>query len=138
MPTYRPKAMAVVYILMEVEMQTYRKMVGYLKMHPDIIHRIGLHGILSKNTTWRASGTIPKSYLREVHLRIVRDIVADSLAGDSASYSSNRFVKWFSIRHDRTDTKRRWIKLYSIIDISTRIILDYHVTDGYAADITNI
>ena len=36
------------------------------------------------------------------------------------------------------ETKRGWIKLHSIIDISTRVILDYHVTDGYAADITSM
>ena len=81
---------------------------------------------------------IPEPYLREAHLRIVRDIVAGSLAGDSTGYSGNRFVRWFSIRHDRTETKRGWIKLHSIIDISTRAILDYHVTDGYAADITSM
>ena len=136
MIAYPPKAMAVICILMEAEMKTYRKMVGYLKMHPDIVCRIGLSGVPSKNTIWRAYGRIPESYLREVHLRIVRDITTGSLAGDSTiCYSSNRFTRWFSIRHDRTKTKRGWIKLHSIIDTATRAILDYHVTDGYAADI---
>ena len=139
MIAYPPKAMAVICILMEAEMKTYRKMVGYLKMHPDIVCRIGLSGVPSKNTIWRAYGRIPESYLCEVHLRIVRDITTGSLAGDSTiCYSSNRFTRWFSIRHDRTKTKRGWIKLHSIIDIATRAILDYHVTDGYAADITSM
>ena len=138
MIAYPPKAMAVVCILMEAEMKTYRKMVGYLKMHPDVVRRIGLSKAPSKNTIWRAYGRIPESYLREVHLRIVHDITTGSLAGDSAGYSSNRFTRWFSIRHDRTETKRGWIKLHSIIDIPTRTILDYHVADGYAADITSM
>ena len=138
MTAYPPKAMAVVCILMEAEMKTYRKMVGYLKMHPDVVRRIGLSKVPSKNTIWRAYGRIPESYLREVHLRIVRDITTGSLAGDSTGYSSNRFTRWFNIRHDRTETKRGWIKLHSIIDIPTRAILDYHVTDGYAADITSM
>ena len=68
----------------------------------------------------------------------MRDIVAGSLAGDSTGCSGNRFVRWFSIRHDRVETKREWIKLYSIIDINTKAILDYHVTDGHAADITSM
>ena len=138
MTAYPPRAMAAVCILMEAEMKTYRKMVGYLRMHPDVVRRIGLPGVPSKSTIWRAYGMIPEPYLREVHLRIVRDIVAGSLAGDSTGYSGNRFVRWFSIRHDRTETKRGWIKLHSIIDISTRAILDYHATDGYAADITSL
>ena len=138
MTAYPPKAMAVVCILMEAEMKTYRKMVGHLRMHPDMVRRIGLPRVPSKSTIWRAYGMIPELYLREVHLRIVRDIVAGSLAGDSTGYSSNRFVRWFSIRHDRTETKRGWIKLHSIIDISTRAILDYHTTDGYSADITSL
>lgn len=138
MTAYPPRAMAAVCILMEAEMKTYRKMVGYLRMHPDVVRRIGLPRVPSKSTIWRAYGMIPEPYLREVHLRVVRDIVAGSLAGDSTGYSSNRFVRWFSIRHDQTKTKRVWIKLHSIIDIATRAILDYHITDGYAADITGL
>ena len=114
-------------------------MVGYLKMHPDVVRRIGLSRVPSRNTIWRAYGRIPESYLREVHLGIVRDITTGSLAGSSTiCYSGNRFTRWFSIRHDRTETKRGWIKLHSIIDVSARAIPDYHVTDGYAADITGI
>ena len=138
MTAYPPKAMAVVCILMEAEMKTYRKMVGYLRMHPDIVHRIGLSRVPSKSTIWRAYGMIPEPYLREAHLRIVRGIVAGSLAGDSTGYSGNRFVRWFSIRHGQAEARRGWIKLHSIIDISTRAILDYHATDGYAADIASI
>ncbi len=139
MTAYPPKAMAVVCILMEAEMKTCRKMVGYLIMHPDVVCRIGLSGVPSKNTIWRAYGRIPESYLREVHMRIVHDITTGSLAGDSTiCYSGNRFTKWFNIRHDRTETKRGWIKLHGIIDITTRAILDYHIADGYAADITSM
>ena len=138
MTAYPPRAMAAVCVLMEAEMKTYRKMVGYLRMHPDGVRRIGLSRVPSKSTIWRAYGMIPEPYLREVHLRIVRDIVAGSLAGDSTGYSGNRFVRWFSIRHGRTKTKRGWIKLHSITAISTKAILDYHTTDGYAADITGM
>ena len=83
MIAHPPKAMAVICILMEAEMKTCRKMVGYLKMHPGMVCRIGLSGVPSKNTIWRAYGRIPESYLREVHLRIVRGITTGSLAGDS-------------------------------------------------------
>ena len=142
MTAYPPRAMAAVCILMEAEMKTYRKMVGYLRMHPDVVRRIGLPRVPSKSTIWRAYGMIPEPYLREVRLRIVRDIVAGSPAGDSTSHSCNRFVRRFGIRHGRTETKRGWIKLHSIIDISARTILDCHATDGYAdgyaADITGM
>ena len=135
MTAYPSKTIAVACIMMEAEMKTYRKMVGYLGMHPDLVSRIGLSGIPSKSTIRRAYGLIPESYLREVHLRITGDIVAGSLAGDSTGYSGNRFVRWFSIRHSQAKTKRGWIKLHSIIDIATRAIPGYHVTDGYTSDI---
>ena len=120
-------------------MKTYRKMVGYLRMHPDLVSRIGLPKIPSKSTIWRAYGMIPEPYLREVHTRIIGDVmVTGSLAGDSTGYSSNRFVRWFSIRHDQVRLKRGWVKLHSIVDVSTRTVLDYLVTDGYASDITGL
>ncbi len=61
----------------------------------------------SKSTIWRAYGMIPEPYLREVHTRIIGDVmVTGSVAGDSTGYSSNRFVRWFSIRHDQVRLKR--------------------------------
>ena len=134
---YLPKAMAVVCILMEAEARTYRKMVGHLRLNPNLVRRMGLPRIPSKSTIWRAYGMIPEPYLREVHTRIIGDVVAaDSLAGDSTGYSSNRFVRWFSICHDQVRLKRGWVKLHSIVDVSTRTVLDYVVTDGYASDIS--
>ena len=135
MTAYPPKAMAVVCILMEAETKTYRKMVGYLRMHPDLVSRIGLPRIPSKSTIWRAYGMIPEQYLREIHTRIIGDImVADSVAGGSTGYSSNRFVRWFSIRHDQVRLKRGWVKLHSIADVSTRTVPDYLAADGHTTD----
>ena len=124
MTAYPPKAMAVVCILMEAEARTYRKMVGHLRMNRGLAMKIGLPKIPSKSTIWRAYGMILESYLREVHARIIGDVmVADSVAGDSTGYSSNRFVRWFSIRHDQVRLKRGWVKLHSIIDVSTKTVL---------------
>ena len=65
-------------------------------------------------------------------------MVAGSVAGDSTGHSGNRFVRWFSVRHDQVRLKRGRVKLHSIVDVSTRIVLDYPVTDGYASDITGL
>ena len=139
MAAYPPKAMAVVCILMEAEARTYRKMVGHLRMNRGLAMKIGLPKIPSKSTIWRAYGMIPEPYLREVHTRIIGDVmVTGSVAGDSTGYSSNRFVRWFSIRHDQVRLKRGWVKLHSIVDVSTRTVLDYLVTDGYASDIAGM
>ena len=133
MTAYPPKAMAVVCILMEAEARTYRKMVGHLRMNRSLAMKIGLPKIPSKSTIWRAYGMIPESYLREVHTRIIGDVmVTGSVAGDSTGYSSNRFVRWFSIRHDQVRLKRGWVKLHSIVDVSTRTVLDYLVTRVFA------
>ena len=76
MTAYPPKSMATICIMMEAEMKTYRKMVGYLRMHPDTVNRMGLTKIPSKSTIWRSYGMIPEPYLREVHTRIIGDVMA--------------------------------------------------------------
>ena len=135
MTAYPPKSMAVVCILMEAEARTYRKMVGHLRINPNLVRRVGLSRIPSKSTIWRAYGLIPEPYLREIHTRIIGDdMVADSVAGGSTGYSSNRFVRWFSIRHDQVRLKRGWVKLHSIADISTRTVPDYLAADGHTTD----
>ena len=120
MAAYPPKAMTIVCILMEAEARTCRKMVGHPRMNRSLAMKIGLPRIPSKSTIWRAYGLIPEPYLREVQTGIIGDtMVAGSVAGDSTGYSSNRFVRWFSIRHDQVRFKRGWVKLHSIIDVST-------------------
>ena len=101
MTAYPPKAMAVVCILMEAEARAYRKMVGQLRINPNLVRRLGLSWMPYKSTIWRAYGMIPEPYLRGVHTRIIGGVmVTGSVVGDSTGYSSNRFVRWFSIRHD--------------------------------------
>ena len=139
MAAYPPKAMAVACILMEAEARAYRKMVGHLRINLNLVRKVGLPRIPSKSTIWRAYGMIPESYLRGVHTRIIGDVmVTGSVAGDSTGYSSNRFVRWFSISHDQVRLKRGWVKLHSIVDVSTRTVLDYLVTDGYASDVAGM
>ena len=136
MTAYPPKAMAVVCILMEAEARTYRKMVGHLRMNRGLATKIGLPKTPSKSTIWRAYGMISETYLREVHTEIIGDVmVAGSVAGDSTGYSGNRFVRWFSVRHDQVKIKRGWVKLHSVVDVSTMTVLDYLVADGYMSDI---
>ena len=131
--------MAVICILMEAEACTHRKMVGHLKMNRSLAMKAGLHRMPSKSTMWSAYGMIPGSYLRGVHTRIIGGVmVTGSLTGNSTGYSSNRFVRWFGIRHDQVRLKRGWVKLHSIVDASTRTVLDYLVTDGYTSDITGL
>ena len=90
---YPPKAMAIVCFLMEFEKKTYRKMVSYLEGNPDLVRRIGLPRVPSKNTIWRAYKKIPESYLSEFNSIVIRDILPGSLAGDSTGYNNNRFTQ---------------------------------------------
>ena len=138
MTAYPPKAMAVVCTPMEAEARTCRKTVGHLRINPNLARKVGLLRIPSKGVIWRAYGLIPEPYLRGIHTRIIGDVmVAGSLAGDSIGYG-NRFVRWFSIRHDQIRLKRGWVKLHSIIGVSIRTILDYLVIDGHASDIAGL
>ena len=135
MRAYPPKAMATVCIIMEAERKTRRGMVGYLANHRNIVLKLGLPKIPSKSTISRAYGLIPEPYLMEVHRRIMREITAESVAGDSTAYSESRFARWYDHRAGRLSSRKEWAKLHAIIDIPTRVVLDYLVTDGRAADI---
>ena len=134
MAAYPPRAMAAVCIVMEAERKTYRKMVGHLRNNRDTVVKIGLRKIPSKSTIARAYGLIPDRYLAEVHHRAICEISAGSVAGDSTIYSDSGFVRWYDVRTDSVKTKRGWVKLHSIIDIRTMVVLDYLVTASNVAD----
>ena len=138
MTAYLPMAMAAVYIVMEAERKTYRKMVGHLRNNRDTVVKIGLRKILSKSTIVSAYGLIPDWYLTEVRRRTICEISARSVAGDNTGYSDSSFVRWYDVRTNSVKTKRGWVKLHSIIDIRTRVVFDYLVTTSCVADITGL
>ena len=123
MTAYPPRTMAAVCIVMGAERRTYRKMVGHLRNNRDTVAKIGLRKIPSKSAIARAYGLIPDRYLAEVHRRVICEISAGSVAGDSTGC----FVRWYDVRTGSVKTKRGWVKLHSIIDIQTRAVLDYPV-----------
>ena len=135
MTAYPPRAMAAVCIVMDAERKIYRKMVGHLRNNCDAVAKIGLRKILSKGTIARAYGLIPDRYLAEAHRRVICEISARSVAGDSTGYSDSGLVRWHGVRTDSVKTKRGRVKLHSIIDIQTRVVFDYLVTASNVADI---
>ena len=60
---------------MDAETRTCRKMVGHLRINPNLVRKVGLPKIPSKSTIRRAYGMIPEAYLREVHTRIIGDVM---------------------------------------------------------------
>ena len=73
------KAMAAACVLMETGIKTYKKMVVFLSIHPDMIRKVGLRKMSSKGTIWRAYSRIPEWCLHKIRLRIVRGITSGSL-----------------------------------------------------------
>ena len=71
-----------------------------------------------------------------MYRRVICEISAGSVAGDSTGYSDSGFVRWYDVRIDSVKTKKGWFKLRSIVDIRSRVVLDYLVTDRNVADIT--
>ena len=138
MAAYSPRAMAAVCIVMEAERKTYRGMVGHLRSSQNVVRKMGLPRIPSKSTIARAYGLIPDSYLMKAHKMVIREIVAGSVAGDSTGYSNNGLVRWYDVRTDSIKNRKGWVKLHSIIDIRTRVVLDYIVTDSSVADINGL
>lgn len=83
MKAYPPKAMTVIYLMLNAESKTYRKMVGHLESNLSIMRKLELTKIPSKSTIWRTGARISESHLRELNRRITHDMAAGSLAGDS-------------------------------------------------------
>ena len=81
---------------------------------------------------------IPDSYLYAIHKMVVGEVELGWLAGDSTGFSSRIFDRWFSVKHGKDMMRRGWVKLHSITDISTRVILDYTVTCMHVGDITGM
>ena len=138
MAAYPPSAMAAVCVMLEAERTTYRKMVGMLRNNRHMATLMGLQKIPSKSTIARSYGLIPEWYLVAVHQTVIRKVDTGSLAGDSTGFSDLRFVRWFDVRADKFRTRKGWVKLHAIVDISTRVILDCMVTDGAVADINGL
>ena len=138
MTAYPPSAMAAVCIMLEAGRTTYRKMVGIPRNNHAMATKMGLTKIPSKSTIARSYGLIPEWYLVHVHQTVIREVEAGSLAGASTGFSYLRFVRWFDIRADKFRTKKGWVKMHAIVDIRTRVIIDYLVTDSVAADINGL
>ena len=138
MAAYPPMAMAAVCIMLEAERTTYRKMVGMLRNNHAMATKMGLTKIPSKSTIARSYGLIPEWYLVQVHQTVIREVETGSLAGDSTGFSYLRFVRWFDVRADKFRTKKGWVKMHAIVDICTRVIIDYLVTDSVVADINGL
>ena len=90
------------------------------------------------STIARAYGLIPDSYLMKAHKMVIREIVAGSVAGDNTGYSNNGLVRWYDVRTDSIKNRKGWVKLHSIIDMRTRVVLDYIVTDSSVAGINGL
>ena len=131
---YAPRSMAVIVFMMEELHLPYRGMVGYLNAHRKTLEKLGLNNVPSKSTIHRVSARIPESYYRQMHFRVIASIVAGDLAGDSSGFPMRKFIPWFSVRKNSHMLKKGWRKLHIIIDIRTRVILDYRTTHAYKAD----
>ena len=120
--------------MMEEIHLTYCIMVGHLNGDRPMLEKLGLATVPAKSTIHRASKRIPELYYRQMHFRVIAGIVAGNIAGDSRGLSIRRFIPWFSVKKNAEKLKKGWRKLQIIIDIRTRIILDYRITHAYRGD----
>ena len=138
MAAYSPSAMGIVCIMLEAERTTCRKMAGIPRNNHSMAARMGLKKIPSKSTIVRSYGMIPEWDMVQVHQVVICGVNAGSLAGDSTGFSYLRLVRWFDVRADKFRTKKGWVKMHAIVDIRTRVIIDYLVTDSVTADINGL
>ena len=134
---YRPRTMAIICILLEYNRTTYRGMAARLIASHELAKKLNLfNGTPSKNTIWRAGCKIPDSYFKSVHLYIIKDLnLGSAIAGDATGLSISKFVRWIDHRLDIVRNSKEWLKLHSIIDVKSRVIIAYMVTESTVADI---
>ena len=77
---------------------------------------------------------IPKPYLQAPNGIITEDIQPRSVAGDSTGLSSSRKVVWLDVRTGDRKAKKGWMKLHTLIDIGTRVVLEMDAAKGTAGD----
>lgn len=141
MTAYPPRIMAVVCIIRDAEQKTFRRTSDYLRASPDLRRKLGLAGrIPSSSTISRSYSMIPERYLYEIHRRVLSDLEARGgpAAGDSTGIAERRTDKWMDFRTDKVRHRKGWPKLHAIIDVNSRVILDYFVTRSRVADISGM
>ena len=132
---YSPKVMVVVVALGERWNGGYRRTSANLRSHGELLKRLGLPRAPSKSAICAACKRIPESYMHELNGIVTAGIVPHDVAGDSTGMSNRRKVAWFDVRADSAKTKRSWIKLHTLIDVATRVVLLIKVTEGSAGDL---
>ena len=132
---YSPKVMVVVVALGERWNGGYRRTSANLRSHGDLLKRLGLPRAPSKSAICAACKGMPESYMHELNGIVTAGIVPHDVAGDSTGMSNRRKVAWFDVRADSAKTKRGWIKLHTLIDVATRVVLLMKVTEGSAGDL---
>ena len=134
---YPPKTMAIICILLEAERTTYRKMAAKLIANHELAKKLNLlNGTPSKNTIWCAGCKIPDSYFKSMHLYMIKDLnLGSAIAGDATGFSISEFVRWIDHKLDIVRNSKEWLKLHSIIDVKSRVIIAYIVTESTITDI---
>lgn len=139
---YPPRAMAVACVIRDAERKTFRGMAGLLHCNRDLAERIGFEGgTPAKSTINDAYSAIPESYLYRIHLMVVAEVEGERgsvVAGDGTGYAERKTDRWTDFRTDRVRHRKGWLKLHGIIDVETRVILDYFVTRSRVSDITGM
>ena len=131
---YPPKVMAVVVALCEHWNVGYRRTAATLRTNGDLRKKLGLTSVPSKGTIGNAYRRIPKPYLQALNGIITEDIQHRSVAGDSTGLSGSRKAVWLDVRTGDRKAKKGWMKLHTLIDIGTRVVLEMDVTKGTAGD----
>ena len=138
MMAYSPKMMAAVCFMLEFERTTYRSMADRLRSNHSMAKKIGFASATpSRSTISRAYGLIPESYFELVHRHIIATIgIGHAVAVDSTGFSIRRNVRWLDHKTDKVKVKREWLKLHAIIDVNTRTVLEYLISEKNVADVT--
>ena len=131
---YSPKIMAVIVALCEYSNHGYRRTHSTLRGNPTLLAKLGLSSIPSKSTIGAAYKRIPKEYLDRLNDMLVEHIDVKSVAGDSTAMSNDRRLAWLSVRTADDKIKKGWLKIHTLIDIKTRVILKVEITKGTAGD----
>lgn len=132
---YDPKTIMAIIAMKHLLKETLRGMVGHLEDSKEMCSILNLSKIPKKNTLNRAYTRISPKYMTKINRMITAEIDVGNVATDSSGFSKRLHELWSTIKKSE-GLRKGYLKLHTLVDIGTRVIIDFKVTNSNVADIT--
>ena len=135
-PCWDPKVVTICLFMKVITTRTYDGIEAYLKTNAFIGEQLKLTRLPGHSVIARSMAKMPLSYIRAISRLITFQMRRRGMdvAVDSSGFGLKTSSKWFDIRIKRESSKKDYIKLHIVIDVTTNVILQFTITDWRGSD----